>query len=100
MFPILLKNNLKPNQIENRKHKVLKGYNKDLRQLADLCGVTNNLTSYVARHSFANYMALNGASTEIIRDSLGHQELSTTKSYLKELGSSVVDDACDLLLQF
>ncbi|QWX83563.1 site-specific integrase [Cellulophaga sp. HaHaR_3_176] len=100
VFPILLKNNLKPNQIENRKHKVLKGYNKDLRELANLCGVTSNLTSYVARHSFANYMMQNGASTEIIRDSLGHQELSTTKSYLKELGSSVVDDACDLLLQF
>lgn len=97
VFPILLKDNLEPNQIENRKHKVLKDYNKNLKKLARLSGVTSNLTSYVARHSFANYMMVNGASTEVIRDSLGHQQLSTTKSYLKDLGSSVVDDACDLL---
>ncbi|WP_299060092.1 site-specific integrase [uncultured Polaribacter sp.] len=98
IFPILLKDNLTSKQIENRKDKVLTTFNKDLKEIARLCGIKENVTSYVARHSFANCMRTNGSSTEVISESLGHQELSTTKAYLKELGTSELDDACDLLL--
>jgi len=100
IFPILLKDNLTSTQIENRKHKVLKAYNKDLKEIACLSGINHTLTSYVARHSFANCMRDNGVSTEVISESLGHQKLSTTKAYLKELGVSVLDDACESLLVF
>ena len=31
---------------------------------------------------------------------MGHQDVNTTKAYLKELDSSVIDDACELLLDF
>ncbi|MCL5246530.1 site-specific integrase [Cellulophaga sp. 20_2_10] len=98
VFPILLRDDLKPNQIENRKHKVLKAFNKDLKAIGTLCKIDHKLTSYVARHSYANCMRKAGSSTEIISESLGHQELSTTKAYLKELGASEIDNACDSLL--
>lgn len=98
VFPILLKDELTSNQIENRKKKVLKAFNKDLKEIAELCDINQKITSYVARHSYANCMRKNGSSTEIISTSLGHQELSTTKAYLKELGSSEIDDACESLL--
>ncbi len=53
VFPILLHDVLTPMQIENRKHKILSQYNKALKILANKAGITKNVTSYVARHSFA-----------------------------------------------
>lgn len=53
VFPILLHDSLTPIQIENRKHKILSQYNKALKILASKVGITKNVTSYVARHSFA-----------------------------------------------
>jgi site-specific recombinase XerD len=52
-LPILLKDDLTPAQIENRKHKTLKKFNKDLKELATLAKVAKNVTSYVIRHSYA-----------------------------------------------
>lgn len=31
---------------------------------------------------------------------MGHQDANTTKLYLEELGCNVIDEACDLLLNF
>jgi len=99
VFPILLKPNLNPNQIVNRKRKVLKKYNKDLRELAAMTDIKKTITSYVARHSYANCMKNSGAATDIISESMGHQDIKTTKAYLKELDTSVLDNANELLLQ-
>ncbi|RXG24288.1 site-specific integrase [Leeuwenhoekiella aequorea] len=98
VFPILLKRNMTPNQIDNRKRKVLKRYNKDLRELGKLAGVNKIITSYVARHSFANCLKQKGVATDVISESMGHQDIGTTKAYLKELDVSVIDDANELLL--
>ncbi len=99
VFPILLRRNMTPNQIDNRKRKVLKKYNKDLRELAAMAEIQKTITSYVARHSYANCMKQSGAATEIISESMGHQDVKTTNAYLKELDTSVLDDANQILLQ-
>ncbi|MDW5289159.1 site-specific integrase [Formosa sp. PL04] len=98
VFPILLKENLTPSQIDNRKHKVLKQFNTSLKEIRQLCDISHNITSYVARHSYATCMRKKGVSDEVISASLGHQELSTTKAYLKSFEDFEVDEACDLLL--
>jgi len=98
IFPILLKKNMTPKQIDNRKKKVLKRYNKDLRELGKMANVYESITSYVARHSFANCLKQKGVATDIISESMGHQDIATTKAYLKELDVSVIDDANALLL--
>lgn len=41
-----------------------------------------NLTTYVARHSYATLLKIMGTSIEEISESLGHSNVSTTKSYL------------------
>lgn len=56
VFTILLKEALTPVQIEYRKDKTLKKYNKDLKLIAEACEITEIITSYVARHSFATYL--------------------------------------------
>ena len=98
VFPLLLQDNMTPLQIENRKHKTLSKYNKDLKEIASICNIDKILTSYVARHSFANSLKQMGVATDVISESLGHQNLTITQSYLKELDSSVLDAASELLL--
>ncbi|WP_423820196.1 site-specific integrase [Salinimicrobium sp. TIG7-5_MAKvit] len=98
VFPILLHDNLSPSQIANRKHKVLQRYNLQLKEIAEICGINKTLSSYVARHSFANCMKQRGVATDIISESLGHQNMAVTQAYLKELDSSVLDEAVETLL--
>ncbi len=89
---------LTPSQLENRKHKTLQRYNKDLKEIAQICGIDKPLSSYVARHSFANCLKQKGVATDVISESMGHQNLAITQAYLKELDSTVLDEASELLL--
>lgn len=98
VFPLLLKENMTPTQIENRKSKTLKKFNKDLKEIARICDIDKNISSYVARHSFANCLKQKGVATDIISESMGHQNLAITQAYLKELDSTVLDEASALLL--
>lgn len=98
VFPILLKDNLTPSQLGHRKHKTLQRYNKELKEIARICEIKKPLSSYVARHSFANCLKQKGVSTDIISESMGHQNLAITQAYLKELESSQLDEASALLL--
>lgn len=98
VFPIFLSDNLTPAQKENRKHKTLRQYNKDLKEIAKICEINKTLSSYVARHSFANCLKQKGVATDVISESMGHQNLAITQAYLKELDSSVLDEASELLL--
>lgn len=98
VFPILLKDGLTPAQIDHRKKKTLAKYNRDLKEIASICGINKSLSSYVARHSFANCLKQKGVATDVIGESLGHKDITTTQVYLKELGSSVLDEAAALLL--
>lgn len=98
VFPILLRDDLTPMQIENRKHKILSQYNKALKILADKAGIAKNITSYVARHCFAMCLREKGVSIDIIGETLGHQSVLTTKAYVREFGVEVWDEAVEVLL--
>lgn len=98
VFPILLSDDLTAFQIENRKHKTLRRFNKDLKELGVLSGVTKNITSYVIRHSYATNMKELGVSTDKISQSMGHRNLDVTTNYLKEFENEIIDDANENLL--
>mgnify|MGYP003113778678 CR=1 FL=1 len=98
VFPLLFRENYTPTQLADRKHKMLGIYNLRLKDLADICEITKNVSSYVARHSFANCLKQKGVATDVISESLGHQNLTVTQSYLKELDTQVVDKALEVLL--
>lgn len=98
VFPLLLKNNLTPQQIENRKNKTLKKFNKDLKDIGILASIDKDITSYVIRHSFATNMKQLGVSTDVISQSMGHSNLNVTNSYLADFENSIVDDANEKLL--
>ncbi len=97
VFPLLLKDNLTERQIQNRKHKTLSKFNKDLKEIAKLCDIEKTLTSYVARHSFATNLKHKGVSTDIISEALGHKNLAITQTYLKDFENKTIDDAVSIL---
>lgn len=99
VFPIILKMGLTPTQIENRKSKTLKKYNKQLKEIAQIQGINKNISSYSARHSFATNLKFKGASTDIISQAMGHSNLSITQAYLKDFEDDVIDDAVNRLLE-
>ena len=69
-----------------------KRYNKKLKLLAQECGIENNLTSYVSRHSFATQAMLLQTPLNAISAMLGHSSIKTTEIYLKSLPSHILDD--------
>lgn len=99
VFPILLRDNLTPMQIENRKHKTLSKFNQQLKEIAKVQGVKQNVTSYVIRHSFATNLKFAGISADLIGESMGHHDVSVTKAYLKEFDDEVIDNAMNKLLE-
>ncbi|PQL90743.1 site-specific integrase [Apibacter adventoris] len=99
VFPILLKDNLTPKQIANRKHKVLARYNSKLKQIAKIAGIEKHLTTYVARHSFATILKQIGTSTDVISELMGHSDVQITMTYLKEFDNDVLDKENRKLLE-
>jgi site-specific recombinase XerD len=58
--------------------------NAYLKEIADLSGITKNLTTHLARHTFATTVTLNnGASIESVSRMLGHSDIKTTQIYAK-----------------
>lgn len=97
IFPLILSDNLSPLQIEYRKHKTLSKFNRDLKEIGRICNIDFDLTSYVARHSFASNLKELGVATDIISEAMGHQNIQITQSYLKRLNNEVVESAIDKL---
>lgn len=77
-----LASHLTPFEIEKAKKQTLKIFNMHLKQIAYHCQIEKTLTSYVARHSFTNYFKQKGVATDVISESLGHQNLEVTQAYL------------------
>ncbi len=58
--------------------------NAYLKEIADLCGITKNLTTHTARHTFATTVTLeNDVPIESVSKMLGHTKISTTQLYAR-----------------
>lgn len=99
VFPLLNGKELTPTQILNTKIRKLKKFNNDIKAIAKLASIDKNVTSYVSRHSFATNLKHAGVSTDVISQSMGHQNIAITSAYLKEFEDDVIDDANKLLLR-
>ncbi|WP_250629721.1 site-specific integrase [Aureibaculum algae] len=67
--------------------------NAYLKEIADLTGITKNLTTHLARHTFATTITLsNGVPIESVSKMLGHKSLKTTQHYAKILDRKVSED--------
>jgi len=67
--------------------------NSYLKELADICGFTKELTFHCARHTFATTVTLtNGVPIETVSSMLGHRSLRTTQHYAKIIDKKVSKD--------
>jgi integrase len=92
IFPIILRTDspfIIREEIKNR----LRRYNENLQRIGTLCGIKENLTSYVSRHSWATIAKKSGIDIGIISDALGHQDTIVTRTYLDSFGSEEIDKA-------
>jgi site-specific recombinase XerD len=64
-----------------------------LKEIADLCGITKNLTTHMARHTFATTITLgNGVPIESVSKMLGHTKITTTQIYARVREQKVSTD--------
>ena len=67
--------------------------NAYLKEIADLCGIEKNLTSHIARHTFATTVTLNNdVPIETVSKMLGHSSINMTKTYARLLDKKVGRD--------
>lgn len=98
LFPILTAFHKTEQQKANRIHKVLAIINKRLKQIGKELNIPIDLTTYVARHSFATVLKRSGVNTAIISESLGHSSEKVTQIYLDSFENSQSDEAMKNLL--
>jgi site-specific recombinase XerD len=67
--------------------------NAYLKEIADLCGITKNLSFHVARHTFATTVTLSkGVSIESVSKMLGHTNIKTTQIYARITDDKIKND--------
>ena len=81
IFPIISPG-LSAFEIKKHVQQFTKNMNKYTKRIAISLGIERNLTTYVARHSFATVLKRSGATIEAISENLGHKSIGTTRSYL------------------
>lgn len=68
-------------------------YNAFLKELAVICDIKKNLTTHLARHTFATTITLaNGVPLESVMSMLGHKNIRTTQIYAKVVEKKVSED--------
>ena len=96
----ILKPGLNPLQIYNRAHDFYSKMNAEMKEIAEELGISDQVTTYVARHSYATVMKHNGASREIISESMGHSNIHTTDRYLASFELDTMTEWNNKLLDF
>ena len=88
VFPILTKG-LTPEEELAKVRYATKAINKYIKRIALAVGIDKNVSTYTARHSYSTILKRSGASIEYISESLGHNNLKTTESYLDSFEDDV-----------
>jgi len=67
--------------------------NAYLKEIAEACEIKKNLTTHLARHTFATTVTLSsGVPIESVSKMLGHTSLKTTQIYAKVIDRKLIED--------
>ena len=98
LFPILSSHPLTENQQRSRIRQAAKSVNRNLKAIGEELNLPIDLTTYVARHSFATVLKRSGVNTSIICEAMGHSSEKVTQIYLDSFENEQVDAAMSNLL--
>ncbi|MGV3597138.1 MAG: tyrosine-type recombinase/integrase [Bacteroidota bacterium] len=94
IFPILdPKKYNTPQKVTSRIKNATRSTNDALKVIAQKSGIHINLTTYVARHSFATNLRDMEISASKIQKMMGHSTERTTQGYLDSFKNNELDDA-------
>ena len=74
-------------------------YNRELKRIAAMAGVSANVTSYTMRHTWASLAFRNNIDLPVISKALGHTNTNTTITYIREIDDAPVAEANRKLLE-
>ncbi|HEY1025457.1 MAG TPA: site-specific integrase [Sphingobacteriaceae bacterium] len=83
IFPVL-RPGLSPKEEQRIVRATITKINTNLKKIAKRLGVTDKISTYFARHSYANLIMEVAPLAQISRD-LGHKTIQTTQNYLDQL---------------
>lgn len=92
VFPSLHRNCYKPSE-EVCEPTACRRTNRQLNALGEKMGLTQSLTAYVARHTWASSAEASGMSISYTSQGLGHSSERVTHIYMKGIPSSKMDEA-------
>ena len=78
----------------------LRQFNMRLKCLASRCGVSEKVTSYSMRYTWATQSKYCGVPLSVISEGLGHSSIKTTEIYLKRYEDSLLDKANKLTMKY
>lgn len=98
IFPIIRTEDEKnKTSLRKRINLCLGNIRRDLKIVAKKAGVRDDLTFQFARHSFGSIMKINGIDLQLISESLGHSNITTTKHSIQSLDDPRTKDISNLL---
>lgn len=74
-------------------------YNRTLKRIAAMAGVSANITSYTMRHTWATLAFHNNIDLSVISKALGHTNTNTTITYIREIDDAPIAEANRMLLE-
>ena len=75
--------------------------NAYLKEIGNLCGINKDLSSHIARHTFATTVTLNNdIPIESVSKMLGHSSINMTKTYARLLDKKVGNDMQKLFQKY
>lgn len=87
---------IKPGNKEEERRQYLSrqvSLNYQLKAIGEMIGLPMPLTMYVARHSWASACKASNIPISVISEGMGHDSEETTRIYLAQLDTSIVDRA-------
>ncbi|GAB4044103.1 site-specific integrase [Spirosoma litoris] len=84
--------------IEEKIRSSRQNINRCLRKLGQSIGLNLEMTTYVARHSFATGLKKKGVRNGLISEMMGHPTEEVTQIYLKSFDDEELDSAAEVLL--
>ena len=90
------------NKYQYTKFQSVRGYyNKTLKLLGKQCGITKNITSHLARHTYTSLVVELGENINLfdVMTSLGHKHLSTTQTYLTRFTNTKIEQINHIITQ-
>ena len=80
IFPII-EHTASPSEQHSQLKIFIRYINQHIKKFAQRAGITDKVSTYWARHSFATNAIRNGASLEFVSEALSHSDLKTTINY-------------------